>query len=168
MIKQFILSTVVLSLLVLSCGGGDPELRKEARESLTTQVSNPTINEPVVPAGPSTSIQFEESEYNFGTVEEGEIVDHVYTFTNSGDAPLLITNAKGSCGCTVPDWPKTAIAPGETGEIKVRLNTRGKKNNVRQSVTLTANTEPANTVIYIAGVVNPTGEAAPSVQANSN
>ena len=56
---------------------------------------------------------FEEVAYNFGTVKEGDIVNHTFDFVNTGNVPLLITNAKSTCGCTVPDWPKEAIAPGQ-------------------------------------------------------
>ena len=62
---------------------------------------------------------------------------------------MLISNAKGSCGCTVPKWPKEAIAPGASGEIQVTFNSRGKKGKQHKSVTLTANTDPANTRLYI-------------------
>jgi len=156
-----------LLLVVLgswSCGSDNSEVREEARNSLanTTAVNNPTPD--ATPTGPLTSIEFEEPEWSFGTASEGDIIEHVYTFTNTGEEPLLITNAKGSCGCTVPDYPKTAIAPGATGEVMVRLNTTGKKNNVRQSVTLTANTQPANTVIYIAGQVAPKGTGQTGIQ----
>ncbi len=155
--RSLILPLLLIALTAWSCGSDDQQVREEARESLAnaTAVNNPTAN--AAPAGPTTSIQFEDQEWSFGAATEGDIIEHVYSFTNTGKEPLLITNAKGSCGCTVPDYPKTPIAPGETGEVKVRLNTTGKKNNVRQSVTLTANTQPANTVIYISGQVNPKG-----------
>jgi len=86
-------------------------------------------------------MDFESTSHDFGTITEGEVVEHTFSFTNTGDAPLVITNAKGSCGCTVPEWPRESIAPGETGAIKVRFNSRGRKNNQNKSVTITANTK---------------------------
>ena len=129
----------------------------------------PTANplpdsEPAVPAGPITTISFEEMEYDFGMVMEGEKVVHEYAFTNTGDEPLIISNAKGSCGCTVPDWPREPIAPGESGVIKVQFDSKnkGKVGGGLQSkrVTITANTDPVNTYLQIKGKVDKKEEAA--------
>ena len=95
-----------------------------------------------------------ETEYNFGTIEQGDVVSHTFQFTNTGDEALIIQNAKGSCGCTVPKWPKDPILPGETGEIQVEFNSKGKKGNQNKKVTITANTNPAQTFIYLKGAVN--------------
>ncbi len=104
-------------------------------------------------AGPVTEISFEEPTYKFGKIKQGEKVEHVFTFTNTGVEPLVISNAKGSCGCTVPEWPREVIAPGETGDIKVIFNSARKKGHRNQRVTITANTEPAQTVISLQGEV---------------
>ena len=109
---------------------------------------------PVVPAGPTTSIKFEETEFDFGTVDQGEKVTHVYKFANTGNEPLIISNAKGSCGCTVPSWPKEPIPVGGSGEIQVQFDSKGKKNKQSKKVTLTANTDPAQTFLTIKGEVN--------------
>lgn len=117
-----------------------------------------SIKEPAVPTGPTTSIAFEETTFDFGEVMDGDKVEHVFEFTNSGSEPLIISNAKGSCGCTVPDWPKEPIKAGETGEIKVVYNSKGKGKvggkNETKTVTITANTEPSETRIFIKGIVN--------------
>lgn len=153
--NKLILGLLAIAAISWSCSNSDNSVRDEARESLqSVTVNNPDF-QGTVATGPVTSIQFEESDFNFGTVDEGAKIEHKYQFTNTGNEPLLITNAKGSCGCTVGDYPQTPVAPGETAEVTVTLNTTGKKNAVRQSVTLTANTEPANTVIYISGNVTP-------------
>src|SRR5215216_1648023 len=70
--------------------------------------------------------KFEEEEFNFGTIKQGEVVTHVYTFTNTGKEPLIITSASGSCGCTVPEYPKEPIKKGEKASIKVTFNSGGK------------------------------------------
>ncbi len=116
------------------------------------------------PAGPTTTITFDESEYNFGTVDAGEVVEHTYTFTNTGAEPLVISNAKGSCGCTVPDWPKEPVMPGQTGEIRVKFDSKNKNNTQRKKVTITANTEPAQTFLYISGEVKGVAKPAQPVQ----
>jgi len=101
------------------------------------------------------SISFDKKEYDFGTVNEGEIVETVFKVTNSGTIDLVITNATGSCGCTVPVWPKAPIKPGETGDIAVKFNTSGKPNRQMKTVTLTANTESGREVLTLRGSVTP-------------
>lgn len=101
----------------------------------------------------NTSLTFDESEFHFGTVKAGEKVQHIFRFTNTGDEPLLLTNAKGSCGCTVPSWPKDPIEPGETGAIVVEFDSKGKSGPQTKQVTITANTDPVQTIVYIKGEV---------------
>jgi len=136
-----------------------------ARESLattntttTTPAATPTATPQAnIPAGPLTTIEFPETTFDFGEIEEGEKVNHVYKFTNTGSEPLIISNAKGSCGCTVPDWPREPIPAGGTGEIKVQYDSKGKGTVEGRAeskrVTLTANTDPANSYLTIKGKV---------------
>ncbi|MFK8104868.1 MAG: DUF1573 domain-containing protein [Saprospiraceae bacterium] len=162
-------------------GGGDDAKKADARASLSTNaaVANPAADAPnkavapVVPAGPTTTMSFEETEFDFGTVDAGEKVTHIYKFKNTGDEPLIISNAKGSCGCTVPDWPKDPIAVGSTGEIKVVFDSKNKPGNQTKRVTVTANTDPPQSYLTIKGVVNkdpnapaPQKPAAPAMPAN--
>jgi len=122
--------------------------------SATTN-TNPAA--PAVPAGPITKIDFAENVFDFGEVMDGEKVKHEYKFTNTGDEPLIISNAKGSCGCTVPSWPREPIPPGEEGVIMVQFDSKnkGKVGGSPQSkrVTITANTDPVNTYLTIKGTV---------------
>jgi hypothetical protein len=104
---------------------------------------------PTVTPEKATTITFEKEVHDFGTVKEGDEVTYVFKFKNSGDKPLLISDAKGSCGCTVPDYPKNPIAPGEKGEIKVKFNSKGKPGAQTKFVTLNANTIPAETRLTI-------------------
>lgn len=64
--------------------------------------------------------------YDYGTLKEGPVAEHVFEFTNIGKEPLIIQNASGSCGCTTPEWPKEPIMPGKKGKITVRYNTQGR------------------------------------------
>ena len=100
---------------------------------------------------------FDENVIDFGTVTEGEKVKKTYKFKNTGDEPLILSNAVGSCGCTVPQWPREPIAPGSTGEIVVEFNSQGKQGERDQKVTLTANTVPAQTVLSLQGTVEAKG-----------
>lgn len=109
-------------------------------------------------AGKTTSIKFDESSYNWGSVNEGDKMTHNFKFKNTGTNDLIISDAHGSCGCTVPEWPKEPIKAGKTGEIKVVFDSKGKPGDQQKTVTLTANTEPANTVLTIKGAVKPAAE----------
>ena len=112
---------------------------------------------PAVPSGPITKIEFEEEVFDFGEVMDGDKVKHEYKFKNTGTEPLIISNAKGSCGCTVPSWPREPIPAGEEGVIMVQFDSKnkGKVGGSPQSkrVTLTANTDPVNTYLTIKGTV---------------
>jgi len=117
--------------------------------------------EPAAPVGPLTTLKFDKNEFDYGVIDQGEKVTHIYKFTNTGSEPLIISNAKGSCGCTVPQWPKDPIMPGTDGEIKVQFDSKGKRGKQSKRVTITANTDPAQTFLTIKGEINaPEGDAA--------
>lgn len=109
---------------------------------------------------------FKSESHDFGVIKEGEVAKTDFTFTNTGKTPLIITNASGSCGCTVPSWPREPIAPGESGTIHVEFNSQGKPGNQTKQVTLTANTVPNKKILRISAQVTPKpkkeGEAAPA------
>lgn len=114
-----------------------------ARTSPSSPASPAINNQPEVkPEGPLPAFEFTEEEHDFGTINEGDIVDHVFTFVNSGETPLIISSATASCGCTVPQWPKEPIPVGGSGEIKVQFNSRKKPGIQNKTVTITANTYP--------------------------
>ena len=109
-------------------------------------------------------IEFKETTIDYGTIEKGADGIRVFEFTNTGDAPLIISNVKSSCGCTVPKKPDGPIAPGETAEIKVVFNSKGKKNHQEKRVTITANTDPGQTILKIIADVTPAAPAPTSPQ----
>ena len=92
---------------------------------------------------------FEEEEWNFGAIRDGDVVDHDFTFTNTGKAPLIISSAQGSCGCTVPKYSNEPIAPGSDGVISVQFNSKGKVGSQEKTVTLSANTVPNTKILKI-------------------
>ncbi len=158
--KLVVAISAVCALGLYSCQDtSELESRVDALEEKVDKLSGPkvvnnpaTVNNPnaqVDVTGPVAAIQFEEGEHNFGQITAGDKVNHTFKFTNTGDNPLVISNAKGSCGCTVPNWPQEPIAPGETGEIYVEFNSAGKNGNQRKSVTVTANTDPNTTQVFI-------------------
>lgn len=105
--------------------------------------------------GAKAEFSFEKESHDFGNIEEGAKAEYTFSFTNTGDAPLIISNAKGSCGCTVPQWPREPIAPGETGEIEVIFDSSGKPGRQTKQVTLNANTIPNQKVLTISAQVQP-------------
>ena len=115
--------------------------------------TNTQPQQPEVDPATAANAVFAENEFDFGTLEEGEKVEHVFKFENTSENPLTISNARGSCGCTVPEWPREPIAPGESGEIKVKFDSKGKKGKQNKTVTITANTIPANTILTISSDV---------------
>jgi len=178
--KLSILFSVVLTVALLaSCGnepastGGD-DGRSAGVTPNATPTTTPATNIPTPPAaeaaptGPTTNMTFDETEFKFGTVDEGEVVAHTFKFTNTGSNPLIISNAKGSCGCTVPQWPREPIPVGESSSITVEFNSKGKKGPRNQKVTITANTDPVQSFVALVGTVNPAAgtEAAPQIQMN--
>jgi hypothetical protein len=113
----------------------------------STEVENETMME-VLP-----EIVFEEEFHDFGESNEGLVAEHVFSFKNEGEGPLIISNAQGSCGCTVPVWPRQPIAPGATGEIKVSFNSTGRAGKQDKRVTLTTNAVPQTKVLNITSTV---------------
>ena len=102
-----------------------------------------------------TTIKFDKKVFDFGRINEGAIVHTVFKFTNTGKLPLLISNAQGSCGCTVPQWPKQFVNPGESGEIAVQFDSHDKMGEVEKTVTVTSNTHPVTNVLTIKSTVIP-------------
>lgn len=113
------------------------------------------------PAVPNT-MKFSTETHDFGTVKEGDPAVYEFTFKNTGKEPILIQNAKGSCGCTVPSYSKDAVAGGQSGTIKVSYNTQGRPGPINKTVTVTSNV--GTTVLHISGTV----EKAPTAPAPAN
>ncbi len=137
--KNWIIGLVAacLGLSQLSCDN-----RKEGEKAATA----------VTEALPK--IAFKESGvYDFGTLTEGDTVEHTFAFTNTGSMPLIINNITASCGCTTPEWPHEPVAPGETSAIRVRFNSKNKRGEQHKTVTIYANTEPVTTELEFKALV---------------
>jgi hypothetical protein len=98
-------------------------------------------------------IKFDIEEYNFGTIKQGEKVTYDFAFVNSGKEPLIISEAHGSCGCTVPEWPKEPVAKGAKGNIHVEFNSTGKMGMQDKTVTITSNAKSGSKVLHLKGNV---------------
>ena len=144
--KQLIL--LLVSLALVSCDSSSDQ------KTITTDLVNSPLTansnaEKVL----TPNIEMLETSYNFGEIQQGESVTHDFILKNTGDADLIISAAKGSCGCTVPEWPKTPIAKGEEAAIKVTFNSAGKSGKQNKTVTLVTNAIPNTKVLTINGNV---------------
>lgn len=110
-------------------------------------------------SGNTAVMKFKELDYDFGTIEPGSKVEHIYEFTNEGSADLVISAVKPSCGCTVPDYTKTPVKPGDKGEIKVTFDSGGKSGSQRKTVTVTANTEKGTETLSFSANIPGKGSA---------
>ncbi|CAG0968466.1 MAG: DUF1573 domain-containing protein [Bacteroidetes bacterium] len=143
--KKIALISFITVLFFASCENKESEISSDL-------INNPNTASEVDPEHMPV-ITFDNEVYDFGEIVQGEKVNHSFTFKNTGNADLLISSAQGSCGCTVPTWPKEPIKPGETGKIDVEFDSNGKQGKQNKTVTLVANTLPNTTVIAIKGEI---------------
>ncbi len=144
--KSIIICLAVLALAVVSC--------KENASSKIKTANLETAKERDAKIGlGSPIIEFDQKEYDFGTITEGDIIDGKFTVFNKGKTDLIITEVKPSCGCTTPDWTKEAIKPGESGEIKFSFNSSGRTGKQNKSITIKSNAEKVTEIVRIKGTV---------------
>ncbi|GAB2624891.1 DUF1573 domain-containing protein [Belliella aquatica] len=163
--KYLNLSALLLvgTIAVSSCSNNNDQAEKiAALEQKIAQMENSTTAVPAnvqstTAVDPSTlgAFKFEEVEFDFGTIAEGKIVEHVFSFVNDGQAPLVISNVTASCGCTTPDYTKTPVKPGDTGFVKVAFNSTGKPGTQAPTVSIQANTSPNVNRLRLKGNVTP-------------
>lgn len=106
-------------------------------------------------AGKLPKIELDKTEHDFGSINEGEVVETEFMVKNVGESDLIIADAKGSCGCTVPAPPKEPIKPGDSAPIKVSFDSNGKPGMQNKTVTLTTNTENGKETFSIKANVQP-------------
>ena len=99
-------------------------------------------------------IVFSEDRHEFGDIIQGDVIEHVFEFTNSGNAPLVLQDVKTTCGCTVPEWPRTPLAPGATAELKVKFNSAGKIGIQNKVITVISNATNQTSRVMIVTNVN--------------
>jgi hypothetical protein len=134
----------------------DVKIEAVAEPSPFDNVANdPYYNPPSEAQGPITIVSFDRIEHNFGKLKDGEKPFTTFKFTNTGKEDLVISNATGSCGCTVPEWPKEPIKPGKSGSIKVEFDSKDKLGEQIKTVSVTSNTEPSINTLTIKATVLP-------------
>jgi hypothetical protein len=137
--KKLILSVLIASVL-MACN----QPAKTTAAATTTTTAN-AANAPVM--------KFEFESHDFGKLKQGDKVTYEFKFTNTGKSPLIITNATATCGCTTPEWPKVPLQPGEGGKITVTFNSAAKSGLQDKLITITANTNPAQSMVHLIGEV---------------
>jgi hypothetical protein len=125
-----------------------PSMSQEEAPAQSTGLSLDDVDGDKLP-----EFSFDKESHDFGRVDQGDQPATSFKFTNTGNAPLIITSAKGSCGCTVPKWPTEPVAPGEQGVIDVTFDSKGRTGKQMKTVTLTANTVPNTKVLTITSEV---------------
>ena len=131
---------------------------KEASTEAESLNAGEVVNNPSTATGQeeakgSAVLTVDQSTFDFGEAVTGEPIAHRFTFRNSGDAPLIISDAKASCGCTVPSWTQKPIAPGDTGSVYAVFNTEGKAGPQNKTITLTTNANPSSSILLITGTL---------------
>ena len=135
-------------LMITACTPNDQ--KKEASIDL---IKNPLTAEKNAKELLMPEIKLESDVYDFLELQQGQSVSTEFIIKNIGKAPLLIRSAKGSCGCTVPEWPREPVSAGETATIKVTFNSAGKKGRQNKTITLVTNAIPNTKVLRIIGNV---------------
>ena len=137
---------VICILIIGLCACNESASKKVDQEKAAGASETNTI---------TAAMNFDKVSHDFGTIEEGETVQTTFNFTNTGKADLLIVDARGSCGCTVPKYPKNIpIKPGETGQILVSFDSSNKPNMQQKTVTISANTQSGRETLRIKAMVN--------------
>ncbi len=133
---------IVGFIFILSC-------RNHSKDSINGNIVQNPQSASGKNNGAKAVFRFETEKHDFGKVIEGEKVSFSFRFKNTGNADLLIADAYATCGCTVPQFSKAPIKPGETGEIEVRFNSTGKSGQLEKTVTVIANTIPNEKLLKI-------------------
>ncbi|WP_298738980.1 DUF1573 domain-containing protein [uncultured Chitinophaga sp.] len=130
--KQLFYILVCTGLLATAC---NTQAAKENQATIAAGTPGDTVQG-------APEMTFEQTVHNFGEITQGEKVEYAFKFTNTGKKDLLIQNAVSSCGCTVPEWPKEPVKPGESGYLKVVFDSHGKEGYTEKEISIKANTDP--------------------------
>lgn len=146
--KKLILSFAMAALVA----GGAMAQQGPAKQTAAPQAQ--------AKSGPA--ISFDKTEHNFGDIAQGDVVEHTFTFTNTGTQPLIIDRVDVTCGCTTPAWTKEPVMPGKTGFITAKYNSAGRMGQQKKAITVHSNTGEAS---YVYIVTNIKEKAASSAKA---
>ncbi len=139
--KKLFLGLLLAGTTLVACNQSKSTDTANAEGATTTVNANAPV------------MKFELENQDFGKVKAGDKVTREFKFTNTGKSPLIISSATASCGCTVPEWPKAPVQPGEGGVIKVTFDSANKEGLQDKQITVTANTNPAQNIVHLVGEV---------------
>jgi hypothetical protein len=135
------LSALVIGLMFAFGAYAQQAEKEEEKQEKQKKVDGPAIS-------------FEKESHDFGDIYQGDKVQHVFTFENTGTEPLIITNVQVTCGCTAPRWPRDPIAPGQEGEITIQFNSTGKIGRQNKVITIVSNSvDPHNKISIVTNVL---------------
>ena len=140
---------LMVGIVLIAC-----QSNSDSKEDvISTEIVNNPLTASSEESGGLPEIVFEKSEIDFGEIIQGEKVSHTFSFTNTGNIPLVISDVSATCGCTVPTWPKEPVLPGEKGEISVVFDSNGKNGSQMKQVTVLTNAVPSTKVLKLKGEV---------------
>jgi hypothetical protein len=153
--KKVILGLSALCMVAFTSCKEESAVAKVNTENVTKAAERDAV------VGDFPAITFDKTEHDFGEIENGTPVETTFSYTNTGKAPLVVTNIKSTCGCTVPQgWSKEPLQPGESSQFTVKFNGKG-ANKISKTVTVTANTEKGKEQVKITAFIkaNPNAPA---------
>jgi len=151
MLKKTAAMLFVASMVLTACKKENAALRIDDKTAKEAEIAH-------AQSGNLPVSEFDSMEFDFGNIKQGDKVEHTFKVSNAGTADLIISEAKPGCGCTVSDYTKTPIKPGEEGKIKVTFDSKGKSGATSKSVTVTTNTEnPKQVLTFKADIAVPGG-----------
>lgn len=134
-------------------------MKKVIALALSLMLAAPALTMAQAPAAAATEkksgaiLSPDEEKYDFGSIKQGESVEHTFTFKNTGTEPLVISNVAATCGCTVPEWSKEPVMPGKAGKVTAKFNSAGKMGQQNKPLTISSNNGAGNVVVTLVGTV---------------
>lgn len=147
-------SILFLALVAVIGLGACKDNKASSKITLNEDHSESELASKEETSGEYPEITFDEANYDFGAIKEGEVVEHVFNFKNTGTQPLKVSQAQPSCGCTAPHWTREEIAPGESGSVTVQFDSKGRPGQQNKSVRLITNTKNGNETVRFTAQVD--------------
>lgn len=149
--KKKSINCLVIATLLIVTAACNREAKKEDNSKISTDVINVPATASGIPvkSGSAPVMTFNEEKHDFGKITQGEKVSHSFIFKNTGGSDIVISSAQGSCGCTVPTYPKEPVKVGQESKIDVVFDSDGKSGLVEKTITLVTNCNPSTKVLTI-------------------
>lgn len=146
---------LIALLLFVHCRNGENEERvtKYRSSNASELIRNPIQSDGTIDSSNLARIAFDHTSHDFGIIDHGDSIRHLFAFENNGNIPLLISDVRSTCGCTVPRWPKNRIEAGASDTIEVLFDSSTKEGKQNKAITVYSNTIPNETKLYLKGYV---------------